>query len=317
MMARGMVFCGRGWPAGVGLVILLGCDAYDPDLLQKSQGFAARRDAGSPPPASDCGERPELCNAADDDCDGKVDEGAEADCQFDHATAVCVSAGDCVIVECEGGYADCNRDRADGCEQRSDEIACGSCGKICPGENDGTTGGTNTGREPDSSGDDDAGVVVGPDPVCTPSAERCDDLDNDCDDKTDEGPVCAVAMCAASTPSYRGAGCDECVCGNCGTLVALCQNHPDASWATRCRALVECVVIHSRAGECPNADCYMGGAGPCADETNIAAGGVNATDTSQLVAGCAVGGTPAEACAAAVNYRDQCTTTACASSCSN
>jgi hypothetical protein len=144
-----------------------------------------------------------------------------------------------------------------------------------------------------------------------PSAERCDNVDNDCDDRTDEGPVCAIAMCVSTAPSYRSAACDQCACENCGQLVALCQNHPDATWAMQCRDLVECAVVETRMGNCPNGDCYGGGAGPCADETVTAAGG-----SSQVLSGCTGGtGTPPAACAAAVNYRDRCTTTTCASAC--
>jgi hypothetical protein len=318
MMRRGMGCCLRGWPAGLSLVILLGCKVFDPDLLQKSEGFAVLGDAGVQVPL--CRNRVELCNGEDDDCDDEVDEGAESDCVFDHATSVCVTGGDCVIVECAGGYADCNREIADGCEQPSAEIACGMCGKICPGTNNGATGGSSG---PDTGGgdDEDAGASTpepGPDAaVCSPSAERCDNVDNDCDDKTDEGTVCAVAMCVATSPSYRSTACDECVCGSCAPLVALCQNHPDPTWAARCRDLIECVVVQTRAGECPNGDCYMNGSGPCADETRIASGGADGMDGSQVVFGCAATSPPAAACAAAVNYRDQCTTTTCAAACSN
>jgi Putative metal-binding motif len=321
IIGRGMGCRLRSWPAGSCLVFLLGCNVYDPDLLQKSEGFAASDDAGlvKPPP---CGSGVESCNDLDDDCDGETDEGAERDCVYDHSTSVCATEGECVIVECASGYADCNRDIADGCEQRSDEIACGMCGKVCPGTNNGSTGGSND-PDPDANIDEDAGpgaVDSGPPPgpdagPCLPSAERCDDVDNDCDDRTDEGTACAVAMCVATTPSTRSAACDECVCGSCPQLVALCQNHPNAMWAARCRDLVACVVEHSRRGECPNADCYMNGSGPCAAQTHIAAGGVDGNDMSQVILGCGGTSPPATACAAAVNYRDQCTTTTCSATC--
>jgi len=321
IIARGMGCRLRGWPAGSCLVILLGCNVYDPDLLQKSEGFAVGDDAGLVTPPA-CGSRVEACNAMDDDCDGKTDEGAENDCAFDHSTSLC-ARGECVIVECGSGYADCNRDIVDGCEQPSEEIACGMCGKVCPGTNDGSSGGPNR-PGPGGSGDEDAGSGVdsGPAPVpdagplpCQPSAERCDDVDNDCDDRTDEGTVCAVAMCVATMPSTRSAACDECVCGSCPQLVALCQNHPNATWAGQCRALVACVVEQSRMDKCPNGDCYGNGQGPCAAQTHIAAGGADGDDSSQVIFGCAPTSPPATACAAAVNYRDQCTTTTCSATC--
>jgi hypothetical protein len=303
----------RGWPAGVSLVALLGCNAYDPDLLQEFEGSSMRpvqrNDAA--PPCSRSGS--ESCNGADDDCDGKVDEGAESECLFPHATSLCVTPGECVIVECAAGYADCNRELSDGCEQRASEIACGMCGKVCPGSPENPRGGS-TSRPDDgqSSEDEDAGTGMEP-PACSPSDERCDDLDNDCDGNTDEGTVCAVAQCKSTAPSYRGDACDQCVCEQCPQLVALCQNHPDATWAQQCRALVECVVIESRMGTCQGTDCYIAGAGPCADETHTAAGG---SGPAAVAAACA-GGTapPASACAGAVNYRDRCTTTSCSSVC--
>jgi hypothetical protein len=300
----------RGWPAGVSLVALLGCNAYDPDLIKESEGSSMRpiERPDAAPPCSSSGT--ESCNAADDDCDGRVDEGAERDCVFPHATSVCVTSGDCVIVECAPAYADCNRELSDGCEQRSSEIECGMCGKVCPGSGEEPGGSTSSPNNGQSGGDEDAGPGIVEPPPCTPSDERCDDLDNDCDSNIDEGTVCAVAQCKDTLPSYRGDACDQCVCEQCPQLVALCQNHPDATWAQQCRALVQCVVIESRMGNCNGNDCYMNGSGPCAAETEAAAG------SGGVLVGC-VGGTapPASACAGAVNYRDRCTTTSCSAVC--
>src|ERR1700741_4427303 len=120
----------RGWPAGVSLVALLGCNAYDPDLLKESDEGSSMQPVWRTDGAVPCSlSGTEVCNAADDDCDGKVDEFAERDCVFPHATAVCVTSGDCVIVECAPAHADCNRELSDGCEQRASEIACGMCGQ--------------------------------------------------------------------------------------------------------------------------------------------------------------------------------------------
>jgi len=301
-------------PARVLLVLLLGCEGFDPSLLQRTSGAASNRDGG--PSSEQCPGAIESCNGRDDDCDGKSDEGAEASCRFDHGEGAC-SAGHCLLASCLSGYGDCNRQMADGCETQTNAAACrvtpvgqGSAGNGRAGggaEPSGPPGGA--GVEAPGPSDDDAGGV------CSPSAELCDGLDNDCNDVVDDGPVCPIAMCVQSAPSYRSAGCDQCVCERCATLVDFCQSHPDATWAARCRDLVECVVLRTRAGECGgNGDCYMNGNGPCAAEVNLAAGGTNASDNSRVAAGCS-GTPPPSACAAAVNYRDQCTRTTCLSAC--
>ncbi len=50
-----------------------------------------------------------------------------------HASGTC-SAGQCAIAGCDPGYADCNKQAADGCEANigGDPATCGSCGNACP-----------------------------------------------------------------------------------------------------------------------------------------------------------------------------------------
>lgn len=301
------------WP----IIALLGCEAFDAELLERTEsganavqgrdaGHVVARDAGRDV-VEPCAARAERCNGQDDDCDGSIDEGAEADCSFEHGAGACVPGGTCVLALCEPGYANCNRELEDGCEQRVSTIECDECGRVCTPD----TGGGRPSRFDAGVADEDGGVVA-----CIPSEEQCNDLDDDCDDRADEGDVCATSACKATTPSYRSPSCDACTCSTCASLVAQCQNHPDPDWAQKCRALVECYVVRDAAGECgANADCYMSGSGPCAAEVNLASGGADAMDTTQLGAGCAAGVPPAAPCAAAVNYRDQCTLTACADQC--
>jgi hypothetical protein len=126
-----------------------------------------------------------------------------------------------------------------------------------------------------------------------------------------------VAACEDSTPSYRSARCDSCACRNCGHLIAQCQDHPDPNWARNCRAMLECFVTSIEAGKCSGIDCYMRGNGPCADETNVAAGGADGSDSSQVIYGCAEGDilSPAAACAAALNFNEQCAAIGCEADC--
>lgn len=88
---------------------------------------------------------PELCNNADDDCDGEVDEGFDLATDPDHcgacgsacdvanATPVCTD-GECGVGACDEGWGDCNAGPdapADGCE--SDLTApesCGTCAEL-------------------------------------------------------------------------------------------------------------------------------------------------------------------------------------------
>jgi hypothetical protein len=286
---------------------LSGCDVFNDALLLETRRQGVTRDAGD-----DCepNEARELCNDLDDDCDGETDEGADRSCTLEGASSAC-SKGRCVISLCSPGFVDCNRMSADGCEASATDIECGSCGRTCM---DAATEDSSTpmidAMLPD---DEDAGDEGEP---CIEETERCDSADNDCDQKIDEGAVCSLAQCVANMPSQRGMACDECVCSQCSTQIAQCQHNVNPTWAEQCNALVLCVVRETRDGNCAGGDCWQGGAGPCAAETNIAAGGVDgADDTGTLAGNCTAGDPPVSACAAAVNYRDFCSLGVCAEPC--
>src|SRR5262245_45477268 len=95
----------RSWHIGawVWVVVSVGCEVFDPALLEGSEasgirtggdGGSRRPDAGSAP---GCSGTRESCNGEDDDCDGKVDEGADDACTLRNAVAACASDGTCVI----------------------------------------------------------------------------------------------------------------------------------------------------------------------------------------------------------------------------
>ncbi len=169
----------------------------------------------------------ELCNDADDDCDGFVDEGLSTDrdpnncgacgnvCSPPHAFAVCTD-GVCMVGDCDVGFLDLNGDPADGCEYRclqtadedilcdlrdndcdglvdedvefdTDPDNCGSCGRVC--------------RFPHS----DASCAMS---VCL--VDMCEDGFFDIDGRADNGCeyACTLADPAEETCNVRDDDCD-------------------------------------------------------------------------------------------------------------
>jgi hypothetical protein len=96
--------------------------------------------------AEECVAVDEVCNGRDDDCDTEVDEGFHLAsdpencgscghvCDFSGGSGECV-LGECVVLECDSPYDDCNHTGDDGCEAnlRTDVYNCGSCDTICHG----------------------------------------------------------------------------------------------------------------------------------------------------------------------------------------
>ncbi len=147
---------------------------------------------------------PEQCNAVDDDCDGRVDEGIGDDIG-------------CAFAErCVDGACGCPAERMCGArciDTDRDPEHCGDCGTACA-----------------------LGDVCAAGSCCTPSgSETCNGVDDDCDGTVDEGAAAAIGCawgetceggtCACPAERTCGGACrdtssDEDHCGSCGNACA-------------------------------------------------------------------------------------------------
>jgi hypothetical protein len=124
-----------------------GCEA---NLLTDRNNCGACGNACVAPPngmaACSSGVCSYACLAPYADCNGSTTDGCETDtandvnncggcgyvCSFPHGVADCI-AGDCELVECEAGWASCDRIDGNGCETNvaHDINNCGACGNVC------------------------------------------------------------------------------------------------------------------------------------------------------------------------------------------
>ncbi len=220
-------------------------------------------------PADECpglaeriGGEEELCNVSDDDCDGRIDEDFKSSdiyfrvshcgecnnaCSFDRATPTCVE-GLCVQGDCDEGFHDLNGDDEDGCE-----YACNV-------------------RPPQGGELPRAGEV-------------CNDLDDDCDGRTDEGfdkdtEVDNCGLCGNECEFENAtAACVDgnCVQTECGANFADCTEADGCETATgadfdRCGGCDPCNA--DAADRCVGGECRCGNGEPCADDTPVCDRGV-------------------------------------------
>ncbi|MCB9527256.1 MAG: SUMF1/EgtB/PvdO family nonheme iron enzyme [Myxococcales bacterium] len=151
----------------------------------------------------------ELCDGADNDCDGQTDEGFDFDtdpqncgacntrCERPGAESDCMG-GECVITACLPGFTDANGNALDGCEYPCDHAPAP---ETCNGADDDCDGVVDEGVVPPAGlACDGPGLCAGLRAVCRGAAgfecpypegyqareTRCDNLDNDCDGRIDE-----------------------------------------------------------------------------------------------------------------------------------
>lgn len=141
----------------------------------------------------------ETCDTVDQDCDGRIDEGActcVPECMLDHAVAICTAARTCAIASCETGFASCDMQDTTGCE-RSVRTAtdCGGCDRPCASAEgttscaDGTcriTRCTNARR-----GDCDGEVATG----CEANIDNDERHCGACGEPCDAGETCRTGIC--------------------------------------------------------------------------------------------------------------------------
>jgi len=176
------------------------------------------------------GATAEICDNIDNDCDSQTDEGLTqatscgvGACAGNTGTETC-SAGVWGGNTCDptaGATAEICDNIDNDCDSQTDEglTQATSCGVgACAG---------NTGTETCS-----AGVWGGNtcDPTAGATAEICDNIDNDCDNQTDEGLTqatsCGVGACAGNT------GTETCSAGVWGGNTAILQPERQLRFAT-------------------------------------------------------------------------------------
>ncbi|MFO0653073.1 MAG: hypothetical protein U0326_43040 [Polyangiales bacterium] len=156
-----------------------------------------------------------------------------AACALANATASCV-ARTCRVLACRAGYADCDRNPANGCEVSiggSDRANCGACGRVC--------------ALPNATGACAAGACVPG--ACAAGFGDCDGVASNgcetrlavdgshcgaCGRRCAAGQVCAGSACVAACPttatacagSCRDTATDALACGACGMSCAGAPN---------------------------------------------------------------------------------------------
>jgi hypothetical protein len=185
----------------------------------------------------------EICDGADNNCDGKIDEGFDTQtdesncgacgnvCAFANATATCL-AGKCELLSCATGFQDLNKSSADGCEYQCPvwpTVAVDDCDGVdndCDGKIDEDFSPKACGQ---SGGECKQGLesCTGGYVLCVGAVggktETCNNKDDDCDGVVDNG------FDKLADPRYcqSCAGCSiphaiaNCTNGSCG--IAVCE----------------------------------------------------------------------------------------------
>lgn len=193
------------------------------------------------------------CNSGFGNCDGNPSNGCEINlntsvnncgscgnvCNLANATASC-SGGSCAVASCNGGFANCDGNPANGCERNlmTDANNCGACGIVCQPINT-------------ASNSCVGGICT---PVCLSNFRNCDgNGQNGCEINITNNPNhCGNCNNVCSMPNAIPA----CVSGSC--TIAACNTgfaNCDGNAGNGCEANVNTSTQHC--GGC-NRPCAVG-----------------------------------------------------------